>query len=96
MFNTIKYVSQYGYPLNYKHFDRRKLKGKYVKQDLKSLGYFPIFGLKIHCILGLLEKKTSTPMKKLQSGFSYFFLNTLIFFYKHNNYKHTYGKKCEK
>ena len=59
MFNTIKYVSQYGHPLNYKHFDRRKLKGKYVKQDLKSLDYFPIFGLKIHCILGLLEKKTS-------------------------------------
>ena len=23
-------------------------------------------------------------------------LDTLIFFYKHNNYKHTYGKKCEK
>ena len=22
--------------------------------------------------------------------------DTLIFFYKHNNYKHTYGKKCEK
>ena len=22
--------------------------------------------------------------------------STLIFFYKHNNYKHTYGKKCEK
>ena len=22
--------------------------------------------------------------------------NTLIFFYKHNNYKYTYGKKCEK
>ena len=22
--------------------------------------------------------------------------NTLIFFYKHNNYKDTYGKKCEK
>ena len=36
---------------------------------------FPFFGLKIHCILGLLEKKTSTPMKKLQSGFSYFLLN---------------------
>ena len=24
------------------------------------------------------------------------FLVTLIFFYKHNNYKDTYGKKCEK
>ena len=22
--------------------------------------------------------------------------NTVIFFYKHNNYKDTYGKKCEK
>ena len=26
----------------------------------------------------------------------YIYIYTLIFFYKHNNYKDTYGKKCEK
>ena len=33
---------------------------------------------------------------KIFKFLSRLFSHTLIFFYKHNNYKDTYGKKCEK